>query len=50
MEMHFCICFLSDHNEISMADANIDALYASCLRIENNIFLIRIILHFICGA
>ena len=30
----FLTCFSSDHNKISMANANINALYAESLRIN----------------
>ena len=33
-KIHLLTCFLSDHNKISMANANIDALYAGSLRIK----------------
>ena len=33
-KIHFLTCVLSDHNKISMANANIDALYAGSLRIK----------------
>ena len=34
----FLIRFQSDHNEIAMANANIDALYAGSLRIKMSYF------------
>ena len=34
LHIHFLIRFWSDHNEISMANANIDALYVGSLRIK----------------
>ena len=34
LKIHFLIRFWSDHNEISMANANIDALYVKSLRIK----------------
>ena len=34
LKLHFLLCFSSDHNEISMANANIDVLYVGSLRIE----------------
>ena len=33
-KFHFLTCYLSDHDKISMANANIDALYAGSLRIN----------------
>ena len=48
--IHFLIRFWSDHNNISMANANIDALYAGSLRIKKIMFLYGVILHFIRGA
>ena len=33
-KIHFLIRFWSDYNEISMANANIDALYTGSLRIK----------------
>ena len=33
-KIYFLTCFSSDHNKISMANANIDALYAGSLRIK----------------
>ena len=33
-KIHFLTCFSSDHNQILMANANIDALYAGSLRIK----------------
>ena len=48
LEIHFRIDKF--HDESSMADANIDALYAGSLRKENTIFLFQVILHFISGA
>ena len=33
-KIHFLIRFWSDHNMISMANANIDALYVGSLRIK----------------
>ena len=33
-KIHFLTCYSSDHNQISMAYANIDALYAGSLRIK----------------
>ena len=38
LQDYFLIRFLSDHNEISMANANIDALYAASLRIRVSYF------------
>ena len=37
LQDHFLTCFSSDHNKISMANANIDALYAGSLRIKYQI-------------
>ena len=37
-KIHFLIHFGSDHDEISMAIANINALYASSLRIKKSYF------------
>ena len=33
-KIHFLIYYLSDHNIISRANANIDALYAGSLRVK----------------
>ena len=33
-KIHFLTCYSSDHDNISMASANIDALYAGSLRIN----------------
>ena len=44
------IRFWSDLNEISMANANVNALYAGSFRIKPSYFLFRVILHFISGA
>ena len=33
-KIHFLICFWTDHNKISIANATIDALYAGSLRFE----------------
>ena len=33
-KIRFLTCFTSDHNNISLANANIDALYAGSLRIK----------------
>ena len=33
-KIHFPTCFSSDHNKISMANANINVLYAGSLRIK----------------
>ena len=33
-KIHFLTCYSSDHDKISMANANIDALYAGSLRIK----------------
>ena len=48
-KIHFLICFLSDHNIISMANATIDARYAGSLRLKDPISF-RIILHVISGT
>ena len=32
-KIHFLTCYSSDHDKISMANANIDVLYAGSLRI-----------------
>ena len=37
--IHFIIHFKSDHNAISVANANIDALYAGSLRIKISYFI-----------
>ena len=37
-KIHFLIRFSSDHNEIAMGKANIDALYAGILRIKISYF------------
>ena len=37
LKIHFLIRFWSDHNEISMANSNIDALYVGSLRIKHHI-------------
>ena len=34
LKIHFLLRLWSDHNEISMANANIDALYVGSLRIK----------------
>ena len=34
LKIHFLIRFWSDHNEISIANANIDTLYVGSLRIK----------------
>ena len=34
LKIHFLLCFLFDYNDISMANANIDALYVGSLRIK----------------
>ena len=34
LKIHFLTCYSSDHDKISMANANIDALYAGSLRIN----------------
>ena len=48
-KIHFLICSSFDHDKISMANANIDTLYAGSLRIKKSICLFRVILHFISG-
>ena len=51
LKIYFLIRFLFDHNEISMANANIAALYVGSHRILKNItFLFRVILHCTSGA
>ena len=49
-KIHFLTCYSSDHDAISMANLNIDALYASSLRINVAYVFFRVILHFISGA
>ena len=34
LQDHFLTCYSPDHNNISMANANIDALYAGSLKIN----------------
>ena len=36
-KIHFLTCLSSDHNKITMGNANIDALNAGSLRIKKNI-------------
>ena len=38
-KIHFLTCFSFDHNQISMANANIDALYNGSFRIKIAYFL-----------
>ena len=45
----FSTCFSSDHNKVSMANANIDTLYAGSLRIKKHISF-QSSYHFISGA
>ena len=37
-KIHFLICFWSDHNKISMANATIDKLYSGSLRLKISYF------------
>ena len=41
-KIHFLTCFSSVHNKISLSDANIDALYASSLRIKIEYFVLEL--------
>ena len=41
-KIHFLTCFSSDHNKISVSDANIVALYASSLRIKKAYFVLEL--------
>ena len=50
LKIHFLIRFRSDHNGISRANANIDAVYVGSLRIKNITLLFRVILHCTSGA
>ena len=50
LDINFLISFLLEHNAISMANANIGALYTASLRVKTSYFFLEYFFHFTSGA